>query len=100
MLVTAVFLPESPRWLISTGRTEQAKRTLTKAAQLNRKLPLRASPEEVEKWQERHLVSSETMFRTEELLRCSDSRAFCWIAVLLPRTYQPKSEDQRPSGSH
>ena len=38
LLLIFLVLPESPRWLISTGRYEKAKETIEKAAKMNKVL--------------------------------------------------------------
>jgi hypothetical protein len=36
LLLLYFILPESPRWLIATGRYEEAKKTIEKAAKMNK----------------------------------------------------------------
>ena len=50
-------IDESPRWLIATGRLDQAKAVLTKAAKANGALVIRSKVAEQE-WQDSHLVGS------------------------------------------
>ena len=88
ILILYWILPESPRWLISTGRYKEAKKVIEKAAQMNKvKISphLLQTPETKTETKEEHFKSlgAADLFKTSFVRKVTLVMFFNWIVVTL-----------------